>query len=146
MLISTKTNITVNIKLLLIFFTSETRNSHHLHLHLSLTHHSYIATNKAKTNRNSRIIQSFLSTSSSLSFPEWCLALEMFPLKSWVSVRAYGGIRAQMTDSVAHLLTESTVFKTKVACGHDQWYDNSMKRETHFRRQTLSSPRRGFYV
>lgn len=37
--------------------------------------HNHIATNKAKTNRNTRIIQSFLSTSCSLSFPEWCLAL-----------------------------------------------------------------------
>lgn len=63
----------------------------------------------------------------------------MFPLNSRVSVRAYGGIRAQITDSVAHLLSESTVFKTKVACGHVQWYDNSMKWETHFRGETLSS-------
>lgn len=36
----------------------------------SHTHHCHIATNKAKTNRNSRLIQSFKSTSSSLSFPE----------------------------------------------------------------------------
>lgn len=70
----------------------------------------------------------------------------MFPLNSWVSVRAYGGIRAQITDSVAHLLSESTVLKTKVACGHVQWYDNSMKWETHFKRETLSSAERGFHV
>lgn len=59
------------------------------------------------------------------------------PLNSWVSTGAYDGIIAQITDSVAHLLYEYMVFKTKVACGHVQWYDNSMKWETHFKRETL---------
>lgn len=63
----------------------------------------------------------------------------MFPLNSRVSVRAYGGITAQITDSVAHLLSESTIFKTKVACGHVQWYDKSMKWETHFKGEIHSS-------
>ncbi len=117
-----------------------TPETHSLHLSLQLwlslplpphTHHCHIATNKAKTNRN--LFSHFNRHLLHFPSPEWCLASEMFPLNSWVSVRAYGGIRAQITDSVAHLLSESTVFKTKVACGHVQWYDNSMKWETHFK-------------
>lgn len=45
-------------------------------------------------------------------------------------MKAYAGIRAQITNSVAHLLFESSVLKTKVACGHVQWNDNSVKLET----------------
>lgn len=54
----------------------------------------------------------------------------MFPLSIRGFVKAYAGIRAQITNSVAHLLFESSVLKTKVACGHVQWNDNSVKLET----------------
>lgn len=56
----------------------------------------------------------------------------MFPLSSMGFVKAYVGIRARITNSVAHLLFESSVLKTKVACGHVQWNDNSVKLETRF--------------
>lgn len=56
----------------------------------------------------------------------------MFPLSIWGFVKAYTGIRARITNSVAHLLFESSVLKRKVACGHVQWNDNSAKLETCF--------------
>lgn len=124
------------------FFPPHTRNllylrSIYLSLSLTHTHHCHTATNKAKTNKS--MIGYF--NQHLLHFPslEWCLASEMFPLNSWVPVLAFGGIRAQSTDSVAHLCSESTDLETKVACGHVQWYDNSVKWETHFKSESLPS-------
>lgn len=56
----------------------------------------------------------------------------MFPLSIRGFEKAYAGIRARITNSVAHLLFESSVVKTKVACGHVQRNDNSVKLETRF--------------
>lgn len=57
---------------------------------------------------------------------------EMFPLSIGGFVKAYAGIRARITNSVAHLLFESSVLKTKVARGRVQRNDNSVKLETRF--------------
>lgn len=68
----------------------------------------------------------------------------MFPLSIQGFVKAYAGIRARITNSVAHLLFESSVLKTKVACGHVQWNDNSVKLETRFRGGSLQLRRDAF--
>ena len=48
-------------------------------------------------------------------------------------------IRAQITVSFASFASRNPQ-SSKQACGHSQWYDNSMERETHFK-QGISSLR-----